>query len=247
MKKVLILTVALILVLSGMAFAGVATSKHNMVTNANNGNIQSATSSGRTDQVCVFCHHPHKTNASTTLAQVLWNRNGQGNSTDYLTYKSGIAAYSAVIDGHTLNPTSDSGAHHTRLCLSCHDSTQAVSVVDATPVGFTGTYTGNYSIATAAQANIGGDANTLQNDHPVDFSYTAAVTANSEFPTASNNSITNNGRTYPLYGNSKMECGTCHDPHNSATSAGVQFIRNSDGAGVPLSGSALCSDCHTNH
>ncbi len=236
MKKVLILTVAMILVLSGMAFAGVVGSKHDMTTNGTsifaNGTISGSNTSGTTSQVCIFCHHPHKTGVGVTKAKALWNRNDPTGPYDLYDAPKGTEGTGGVLGGDGTD------AHYSRICLSCHDSNEAVNVVSRTPPGISGGATIS-SIGADSQANIGGDANTLQNDHPVDMDYTsiqAAYTA--DFNATSATDVV--ADIWKLY-NGTVQCATCHDPHNDTPTDGVQFIR---GDGTELVLSKMCTDCH---
>ena len=92
----------------------------------------------------------------------------------------------------------------------------------------------NGHIASGRVTNLGSD---LSNDHPVNFTYDAALaTADGGLNTpADPNNFVDAGAKFPLFGG-KMECGTCHDAHDNTN--GTFLV-------VPNSSSDLCTTCHT--
>lgn len=235
MKKVLLIAALMCLVFSGVALATVVGTKHDMRSFGGDGSINQPTvSTGTTTQVCIFCHHPHRTGKTATEAAKLWNR--ADTTYSYTTYNGRYA----TDDADALR-ADNTDAHYSRICLSCHDSNNALTVVSTAPAGISGTYTSR-SIGATAQANIGGDANTLQNDHPVDIDYSLVqAAATVSFRAITSGNITNGGRTWTLYTNT-VQCSTCHDPHDSNLTGGVRFIKN--GSLDPLNNSQMCVDCH---
>lgn len=200
-------------VLSGAAPLGaqnpddIANSKHNM-----------STRSGLTNygEVCVYCHTPH---GGQTQNAPLWNRNfGVG---PYTMYNS---SYSSTID----MPVAASPQGVSLACLSCHDGTIGLDVIinrpntDTTLAG-----SGNTMPNNAGQffANLGTD---LRNDHPISVTYDNV--ADPAFNAPSGGKI----GTLPLY-LGRVECGTCHNPHNTTF---TPFLRSSN------SSSNLCKTCH---
>ncbi len=171
-------------------------------------------------EICVACHTPH--NADTTVAGApLWNHDVTGST---------FALYGGT---GTLDAT-DLGqpAGVSRLCLSCHDGTVALD-------SFGGT-TGTTTIAMVGTGS--GDFGTdLSNDHPISFTYNAALAGTdgelqdpSTFTTALGGTISND----LLFGggSDQLECASCHDVHNSTGLASLLLIDNA--------GSALCLTCH---
>jgi alkaline phosphatase len=234
MKKVIFLTIAMLLVFSGMSFAAVAQSKHDMRSAA--GGISDGTISGSTTQVCVFCHHPHRTNKSAAAAKALWNRDDPTMTYTLYDAPKGTEGAAGVLDADTTE------AHFSRICLSCHDSTYSVNVVTTAPAGASGGFVGWDVASKSAQADIGGDTGNLQNDHPVDMNYDfIAVGYTTDFVATA--TVTTSG--WKLYNNT-VQCGTCHDPHNTVSTDGIQFIRDADldGTGNELDSSKMCTDCH---
>jgi hypothetical protein len=110
--------IALSLVASGSALAGIASTKHNLSTTGTAGNVRMTAG---TADICVFCHTPHA--ANLTVAAPLWNKTNSGQT--YTTYNT---ASSTTIDGSVLAVGSVSLA-----CLSCHDGTQAMDNIINAP------------------------------------------------------------------------------------------------------------------
>ncbi len=159
-----------------------------------------------TNEICIFCHTPH--NAAATLLAPLWN------------HGSSAATYT-VYSSSTLNAVPGQPAGTSKACLSCHDGSVALDTY--------GTRTGTNMIS--GTAALGTD---LSNDHPVSFTYDAALaTADGGLVTPASTSLVVTG--IPLY-TSKVECASCHSVHDNANG---NFLRNTNAA------SALCLKCHT--
>lgn len=159
------------------------------------------------NEVCVFCHTPHNASTAVTAAP-LWNHAVTA-VTSYTTYGS-----------TTLNATVGQPGDISKLCLSCHDGTVAIDSYG----GRTGT---NFM---SGAALVGTD---LANDHPVGFTYDAALaTADGGLKNPTTPSSIAPAR---LFGG-KMECASCHNAHSNQFG---RFLRGSN------SGSALCLACHT--
>ncbi len=179
----------------------------------------SAWSGGR---ICVACHAPHKTD--TTIADApLWN------------HTSSAATYT-LYSSPTLKATISQPGGGSKLCLSCHDGTIAVNSF--------GGVTGTTMISPAN--NIGTN---LKASHPIGFTYdTALATANGSLFDPASKTVTIGSGTQTktgtvnamlLYGN-KMECGSCHDVHNTFTvgALGTGLVK------VDPAGSKICLSCH---
>jgi predicted CXXCH cytochrome family protein len=182
----------------------VVNSKHNLSISGP-GNVRAATEG----DVCVFCHAPHSKAGQTPL----WN------------HAQSTAAYtpytSSTLKAKVGQPTGAS-----KLCLSCHDGTVALGMVDnrrlpiqmrsagaAMPVGGT---------------RLGTD---LSGHHPVSFTYDASLASiNGELrdPMVLQQQVR-------LDKQRQVQCTSCHDPH-----------RNQYGKFLVMdnTGSALCLDCH---
>ncbi len=222
MKKIIILTV--LLISAAPVFAqSITGSKHDLRA------IGGGTATGTNlTEICVACHTPHQA-ASANKQDPLWNRTLSSHAT-YGVYSS------TSLDGapSELGGAAIGTAQISNLCLSCHDGTVSVismlnepnsapGVISAATIagriGATGMIIGN--------ANVGTD---LTDDHPVNFSYTAALVT------------TDGGLNDPaaltgvkLFGGT-VQCASCHNPHDKNT--GVPFLRVNNAA------SALCAKCH---
>ena len=175
-----------------------------------------STSSWNTSgEICKVCHVPH--GGSSLPSAPLWS------------HALSTATYT-VYSSPTLNAGTPSGtigqpSASTKLCLSCHDNTVAVG--GTTYIGTLGTPVG--------YANIGTD---LSNDHPVSFTYDAALVSLDPGlkPITSPSGIGSGTIASTMLFGGKMECASCHDVHNSA---GFAYLLVKDNAG-----SALCLTCH---
>jgi predicted CXXCH cytochrome family protein len=217
MKQIVV--AAAILTLAGStAFAIVAGSPHDLRPITTN-----------LTETCVSCHTPHQPSGRTT--KPLWNHSLSGQAS-YGTYSSPtMNALPADIGGL---------ATVSNLCMSCHDG--SVSVLSlyndppaGTPVLAAGPPAGflaNGRLDPLNSANIGTD---LTNDHPVNFTYDAALaTSDGGLVTPNSASYVDAGHTIPLY-TGTLQCASCHNPHDNANGA---FLRKSN------TGSALCITCH---
>ncbi|MGB3426903.1 MAG: hypothetical protein WBA53_01900, partial [Burkholderiaceae bacterium] len=133
-------------------------------------------------EVCIFCHAPHNTSTAVAGAP-LWN---------HAVTAQTFTMYSST----TLNATMPSQpAGVSKLCLSCHDGLTAIDSF--------GARTG--SVLMTGVANVGTN---LGNDHPIGFSYNAALIALDP-------GLKTPPTTLPRYGatNDTLECATCHNVH----------------------------------
>jgi len=223
MKKMLLLTIALVLVAAGVASAA------SIVGTAHDMRTYFSTGAGITTQVCVYCHTPHMPAGRTQ--DPLWNHT--------LSTQGSYGIYGSS----TMNaaPTSMVGTDGSvgSLCMSCHDGTVAVNTLWKAPVdgavGSTrnafGTAVLNASnqIATTSGGYVGTD---LSNDHPVNFIYDAALIGQDKGlnPVAG---VVAAGM--PLFSASSVQCATCHNVHDNTN---IPFLRVNNAA------SALCLVCH---
>jgi predicted CXXCH cytochrome family protein len=178
------MALALALVASSPAGAGLMTSKHNLSVSGS-GSIRASTEA----QVCIFCHAPHNAAPSSPL----WNRRMPGAT--YIPYSSSTAKANAG------QPTGAS-----LMCLSCHDGTIALGdiISRSSPIGMSGGIT---TLPAGSPSMLGTD---LSDDHPVSISYTTALAAaNGEL--ANPASLTGRVRLDP---NGQLQCTSCHDPHD---------------------------------
>jgi len=163
--------------------------------------------------VCMPCHTPH--HAMDLSDAPLWNHD----TTD---------ATFVIYSSSTLDASIQQPSGISRLCMGCHDGTIAIDSYG----GATGT---NFLTGTDA-GYVGTD---LSNDHPISFTYDAALaTADGELydPSTGTTPIGGTIANDLLFGGN-MECSSCHDVHN--TSAVTDHLLIIDNAG-----STLCLTCH---
>lgn len=165
-------------------------------------------------RICVACHTPH--NANGAAGAPLWNHE--------LT-TSGFTMYSsATFEGSGTMGLAPTGT--SLLCLSCHDGNIAV---DAYGTGTRSPGLGSVFITGASTALVGND---LSNDHPISFTYDAAlVTLDGD----ELNDPTANPVLDLLFGG-QMECASCHDVHNGTAWDPLLRVDNTN--------SGLCTTCH---
>ncbi len=165
------------------------------------------------ERICAFCHTPHHAVELPGVSYApLWSRS-DSDQTAYAQYDS------ATFDAKNTSAI-DQLAGPSRLCMSCHDGVVAVDSY----YGKTGTTTlvgddtwGGYGV---------GLTKGLSNDHPIGFSFDAAlVAADGELkdPTATD-FIGNAGmkvadalyQPVPIPGGPAiLTCASCHDVHNT--------------------------------
>lgn len=231
----------------------VSKTKHNL--SASGPGTVKATSES---QICVFCHTPHAANIQ--IAAPLWNRELSGQT--YTPYTS------ASMDAITAQPGGSS-----KLCLSCHDGTLAIGTVGllngqlSANIAMSGTAPGDVmppgsGADSGFTRNLGVD---LSNDHPISFTYDAALAGNDgELRTPP----VNDGATpvvanriagvvpkpiFPLEGD-QMQCTTCHDPHtweSDPSKGNLMFLRGNRfqqtqplGGGFNKANDNVCLACH---
>lgn len=184
-------------------------------------------------QICVFCHHPHRTagGANVWTNEVLWNQSA-ATTTSYATYDT---TTSETINGVTSNVTATSGLR-SYLCLSCHDGEIALNALIALPRD------GGSNVTNALTMQWGSLGDTLEDDHPVN------ITVDNVNDTGLNTPDLINAAGLPLYtGLTTIQCSTCHDVHDNGVSGstadtGVQFMRLNNWA----IDSTICTTCHIN-
>jgi hypothetical protein len=205
----------------------------------------------------MFCHLPHGGSTNTT-GLPLWAR--QNSVTTFQVYGGG-----STISGSTVGQP---GAF-SLACLSCHDGATSVNVVYKN--GTQLTYTVNISgpiqyVGGSYNPVIGNDSNgsgtnDLRNDHPVGVVYDSSAsyaglesTNITQIGSSSNYLV--NGK-FIIFGGGdgagKLECGSCHDPHNynatgeTFTDGELMTGANGGTGGKYLRApvSSICTDCHS--
>lgn len=239
-KKIILLAIILsavqLLIFAGTSFSTIVGSKHDLsFLTGGAGQFMS----NNEDQVCIFCHTPHQAIATDGYGNnlPLWNRSIS--QADFTLYSS--PTFDAGSSGED---TQTQPRSMTLLCLSCHDGTSALNVLENygnnNPINMVGGYDQIEDIWTPSfpgypGANIGESANKdLSNDHPVSFVYDSGL-------------VTADGHLHPpdsisplkLY-NSKLECATCHNVHEE----GDPVVGTSPFLRMANSNSEMCLKCH---
>ncbi len=215
-----------LVVFCGMAGAVISGSGHDL-TAGGKGNFR-----GSSNEVCIYCHTPHNSISHDSYGNrvPLWNRS-LNEAYSYTMYSSPTftASISPKPTGNTL------------LCLSCHDGVttnestngallyNVINYSDAQIYMLRGSPNsiGEISYPAYENINIGLD---LSNDHPVSFIYSDDLPG-VKAPTPENLGALR------LY-NGRLECGTCHDPHEYGRPDKIPFLRMSNAY------SAMCFQCH---
>jgi nitrate reductase cytochrome c-type subunit len=221
-----------LLAVAALATASLAAPAHGKLSVINSPHNLSAsggrgTSSGKPgvvfteeQQICVFCHVPHHAKSGTPL----WSRELPPVSTGYDPYNK----------SKTMNATPGQPTGSSRLCLSCHDGTIALSKYVGS--GIVGNTLMPFDDEREFNANLSKD---LQDDHPISFAYTDALAVKS-------------GLVSPgllpgavmLEEGYNLECTACHDPHDNQY--GKFLVLNNGDPSKPNHelGAPLCEACH---
>ena len=175
------------------------------------------------NQVCVYCHTPHNSGASTNGP--LWNR------------AASAAVYTMYPQANLKNTIAATPGAQSMACLSCHDGTVAMfSLVNTytgtlTAANLNASATGNVNKTTGMLTGLALVGPSLTSDHPIAVDYNPTVDTSLKAIA----SVTTAG--LKLYGAAnKVECASCHDVHNNANGL---FLRMSNAS------SALCTTCHS--
>ncbi len=188
----------------------ISSSKHNL--SATSGNAIRAASE---QQLCVFCHTPH----STVATSQLWNKQ-LSSVTTYNLYSSDYLTSIAYDSPVQINQKS-------KLCMSCHDGTIALgSVYNVPGTSAAGTISMTGGVTTMPTASPGYIGTDLTNDHPVGFTFNPAQDPELQSAPAWNSVKLDNGR---------IECHTCHDPHDNTNGSLLRMSQTDAG---------LCVFCH---
>lgn len=216
--------------------------KHNLSNLSNNTVKAQPLANDGTDQICIFCHTPH----SATPDSPLWSRPDPATSSfpiygNPLVISGGLGADPS---GQTTRSQYNTAALYpngaSRMCLSCHDGVTAIGLLnDSTTINMLGgTNLGDFPSAASAIID-------LSTSHPVSFIYDTAVRADLLAYYGVGSYIlpdTGDAIDTPLDGQSRMQCTTCHDPHDDTRAAiGIPFWRQT--TGTPYDD--VCDACHS--
>ena len=193
------------------AKSGVNGSPHDL--SATGGTGQNKVSFASEGRVCVFCHVPHQAQAGLPL----WSR--ELSQATYTPYQSSTLK---------ANPKPDRPTGASRLCLSCHDGTIALTQYVSSNI------TGGLPMQ--GSANLTTD---LSNDHPISFSYGSSVGSSTELvaPGALPSQI-------KLEGGDILQCTSCHDPHDNELGRFLVINNNDPTKPGYQTGAPLCVACH---
>ena len=182
MKSKATMILCLMVTIAAFADSRVADTLHNLSTSGR-GQFKSQS----VDQVCVFCHTPHK----PPLGPGLWNKRVNKFSQPY---QSSTSVAEPGIPGGS-----------SALCLSCHDGTIALGEMIQPPRGNSRGIGDMRGTFLTGRARFGTN---LSNHHPIGFNYnTTLQNLNPEL-------INPNTIDLPLQ-SGDLQCTTCHDPHSS--------------------------------
>ncbi len=203
----LVLAVVLVLAL-GATLVLAKPPKSKIVTGSNKHHDLRSVFNSASFTACSYCHVAHKTgDAPTGPGYLLWNHT-LSSVASYGVYQSDSLNATDVTD---LGTSGGSGLTVSNLCLSCHDGTVAINSFYSpiTKADFSGPIPEGTTFMSQGER-----IRDLSKTHPVNFTYNAAVAAadGGLLTPASSKSVDAAGEI-PLY-NSKMQCATCHDPHN---------------------------------
>jgi predicted CXXCH cytochrome family protein len=165
-------------------------------------------------RVCTFCHSPHLPKP----APALWSHE-----------ESAVAEYGPYTSTTLGSQVGQPGtADSSKLCLSCHDGTVALgNMADGASIPFV--QGSQYRLPPSSPSNLYKGTNLAAN-HP--FSFQSANTIETQAPPAKD--------PVRLDSTGRVQCTTCHDPHNEYIDPTVgKFLVE------PNARSALCLTCHT--
>lgn len=236
MKRNTFLLVAVMLLLSGYAYGQFAGDGPKNTVVGTDHDLHTTFTGGTA--VCEYCHVPHKFNSLSPQPPLLWNV--QIKSGPYATYSSSSFDGASTIRDPSTASSTTGASYMSLLCLSCHDGT----ITQASFYQITSQMGGAGSVTPPIIGQGGGAG--LANDHPVDFTYSVALsTADGGLKAPTEGA----GVSIPYVGSpalplfkdqptdvsGRLECATCHNPHNNSNG---KFLRMAN------SSSGLCLNCH---
>lgn len=241
MKRISFISILFALSTLSVSYAGPLSSSdnpHNM-SFGSDGSVNAVDPTlGGTNQICIFCHTPHSAAAKSPL----WSRRDPdvliagGTFPIYANLEIGKPGAIATTGYYELNPEYPSGA--SRMCLSCHDGATSIGIL------LNDTIIMQEDTITKPE-----DVINLATSHPISFNYNQDVL---DVIDAAGTSYqlppSGDGIDTPLDGYGRMQCTTCHDPHEDTRgSTGLEalpFWRNTVIVGGTSLYENVCDSCH---
>ena len=191
-------SVGLVLIAAaGAALGAVANTRHNLSVSGP-GPIKSPTEK----QICIFCHTPHNADPRAPL----WNRGLDAARNYQMPWSATLQAYPSA--GGAPQPDGSS-----KLCLSCHDGTIALGAVRSRTAEIP--VSGGPRLVPGQAGYLGTD---LSGSHPISFVYSdsLAIQNNAAGDMPLRLPSTLNDPDIKLDKAGKIQCTTCHDPHDDS-------------------------------
>jgi len=216
-KAFLVLPLVLVLALTSTTFGQqdkVSNTPHNLNTWAGPGAPLDISTLRGANQVCLPCHVPHHAypDLDGTIEDVLWNHmETEATFTMYTTER---------------NPTVGQPEGASRMCLSCHDGVIALDSYGTNTPTPTAVLSGR---PTGVGEVVGGQGD-LSNDHPIGIVYPEGEDGYNASSGFTGVQLVKVGTV-----ENRVECTSCHDPHNNGLSG---FLRRE------LNNSYICLECH---
>lgn len=194
-------------------------SKHDFSMSSNTWNFMSPVETQFQGNMCLPCHDT----PSLTGQMPLWDH-----ALSVASYNVYSPGYNFWKEGAETISTPDGSS---KLCLSCHDGTVALANFHLYATGTTKMGDINNGVS-----NLGTD---LSTSHPISFIYDATLAFKDRRlsdPTATPSGVRGGTIATDMLENGKLQCTSCHEPHNAMGIAHLLVKSNA--------GSALCFTCH---
>jgi predicted CXXCH cytochrome family protein len=211
-------------------------SKHDFSLSVNAWNWSTPVTAQLQGQICRPCHAPHNSNGGQLGGQGLTNSGSFGPLWDHSLSSATYTIYSGYNfsrpDKNEGGATIGTPDGSSKLCLSCHDGTVALANFRT----FSAAATGTMASFNGGASNLGTDLSTT---HPVSFTYDATLATNDHKiwdPSTTASGVHGGTIDADMLEYGKVQCISCHDPHNGA---GVNHLLIKSNVG-----SALCFTCH---
>jgi predicted CXXCH cytochrome family protein len=199
------------------------------------------------DRVCIYCHAPHHTITTDEAAEMdidyypLWNHDITTFEA-WTPYENTDPADPVIPDNvqHQLNAELGDPGGVSKLCLSCHDGSVAISSYGHFENKVSSSQHDGTVFATSNGRILIGALGNLQNHHPIGFDYDKVAESDDEIRDVTSTLLGNNPyglSIEDLLWQRSMECTSCHDVHNTKNT-GLKFLWVED------TNSNLCFSCH---